>query len=86
MKEKRKHNKKSEYWNKFSKTSEALADNIKPSLLDTLPETAGDSFYVQEAVASNVPSVTNRRVGYEGGTASRRNAAARKIKSDKYVK
>lgn len=85
MKEKRKYNKKSDYWNKFEKSSGSSAANENNSLLDTLPETAGQSFYVQEALANAASVSTNRRVGYDGTTTSRRNIISKKTKSDKYT-
>ena len=85
MKEKRKYNKKSDYWNKFEKSSGSSATNENNSLLDTLPETAGQSFYVQEALANAASVSTNRRVGYDGTTTSRRNIISKKTKSDKYT-
>jgi hypothetical protein len=85
VKEKRKYNKKSDYWNKFEKSSGSSAANENNSLLDTLPETAGQSFYVQEALANAASVSTNRRVGYDGTTTSRRNIISKKTKSDKYT-
>ena len=85
MKEKRKYNKKSDYWNKFEKSSGSSAVNENNNLLDTLPETAGQSFYVQEALANAASVSTNRRVGYDGTTTSRRNIISKKTKSDKYT-
>jgi len=81
---KRKYNKKSEYWNKFKPVQGAQSKEM-PSLLDTLPETAGESFYTQEAIANSATVSTNRRVGYDGTTTSRRNIISKKPKSDKYT-
>jgi hypothetical protein len=81
---KRKYNKKSEYWNKFKQVQGAQSKEM-PSLLDTLPETAGESFYTQEAIANSATVSTNRRVGYDGTTTSRRNIISKKPKSDKYT-
>ena len=84
MSNKRKYNKKSEYWNKFKPVQGAQSKEM-PSLLDTLPETAGESFYTQEAIANSATVSTNRRVGYDGTTTSRRNIISKKPKSDKYT-
>lgn len=84
MSNKRKYNKKSEYWNKFKQVQGAQSKEM-PSLLDTLPETAGESFYTQEAIANSATVSTNRRVGYDGTTTSRRNIISKKPKSDKYT-
>jgi len=81
---KRKYNKKSEYWNKF-KQAEGAQSREASNLLNTLPETAGESFYIQEAIANSATVSTNRRVGYDGTTTSRRNIISKKPKSDKYT-
>ena len=84
MRNKRKYNKKSEYWNKF-KQAEGAQSREASNLLNTLPETAGESFYIQEAIANSATVSTNRRVGYDGTTTSRRNIISKKPKSDKYT-
>ena len=84
MSNKRKYNKKSEYWNKF-KQAEGAQSREAPNLLNTLPETAGESFYIQEAIANSATVSTNRRVGYDGTTTSRRNIISKKPKSAKYT-
>ena len=84
MSNKRKYNKKSEYWNKF-KQAEGAQSREASNLLNTLPETAGESFYIQEAIANSATVSTNRRVGYDGTTTSRRNIISKKPKSDKYT-
>ena len=84
MSNKRKYNKKSEYWNKF-KQVEGAQSREASNLLNTLPETAGESFYIQEAIANSTTVSTNRRVGYDGTTTSRRNIISKKPKSDKYT-
>ena len=84
MSNKRKYNKQSDYWNKFKK-SEGSSPSQEPSLLSTLPETAGESFYIQEAIANTASVSTNRRVGYDNTTTSRRNIISKKTKSDKYT-
>jgi|TARA_A200000159_G_scaffold164414_1_gene193937 hypothetical protein len=81
---KRKYNKKSEYWNKFKQVEGAQSGEAS-NLLNTLPETAGESFYIQEAIANSATVSTNRRVGYDGTTTSRRNIISKKPKSDKYT-
>lgn len=85
MSNKRKYNKKSEYWNKFNRQAEGSQSEESPSLLNTLPETAGESFYIQEAIANSATVSTNRRVSYDGTTTSRRNIISKKTKSDKYT-
>lgn len=85
MSNKRKYNKKSEYWNKFNRQAEGSQSGESPSLLNTLPETAGESFYIQEAIANSATVSTNRRVSYDGTTTSRRNIISKKTKSDKYT-
>ncbi len=84
MSNKRKYNKKSEYWNKFKQVEGAQSGEAS-NLLNTLPETAGESFYIQEAIANSATVSTNRRVGYDGTTTSRRNIISKKPKSDKYT-
>lgn len=82
MKEKRKYTKRSDYWSQFSKQDKPIDDILKLNeAIGTLPETAGDSFYVQSAAAST----SNRRVQYGDHTTSRKNAIHHNNKEDKYV-
>lgn len=81
VKPKRKYTKRSDYWNKFNG---GTIDNLLEANDQTLPETAGDSFYEYASSASE-PSVSNRRVQYSDHTTTRRNAVTRKVKSDKYI-
>ena len=80
MKEKRKYTKRSEYWNQFTKHDKPIEDLLKlQQNIETLPETAGESFYVQSSMANQ-----NRRSSYSGNTAGRRNSAANTQKANKY--
>ena len=79
MKQKRKYTKRSDYWDKFDKSSQPIDDILKINqMLDTLPETAGSSFY--ESSIANV----NRRSHYNGNTTSRKNAVHNSEKGSKY--
>lgn len=80
MKEKRKYTKRSDYWNKFEKHEQPIENILRSIASDqTMPETAGESFYSQESSAS-----TNRRVGNTSTTGSRRNAIYASNKANKY--
>jgi len=80
VKEKRKYTKRSEYWNQFTKHDKPIEDLLKlQQNIETLPETAGESFYVQSSMANQ-----NRRSSYSGNTAGRRNSAANTQKANKY--
>lgn len=83
MKQKRKYIKKSDYWNKFNQASGSIDDKISKIDDSTMPETAGQSFYEYESQANNYAST--RRVSYTENSISRKNAAASKTKSNKYV-
>ena len=80
MKDKRKYTKRSDYWDKFNKGSMPI-DNILSQIdSSTLPETAGESFYVQSSQASET-----RRQAYSGSTSSRRNSIHHTDKQYKYA-
>ena len=81
MKEKRKYTKRSEYWNQFRQNDKPIEDVLKSmSNLDTIPETAGESFYVQSSNAA-----TNRNTYYSDHTTTRKNAIHAKTKAKKYT-
>ena len=68
MKEKRKYTKRSDYWNQFNQPK-PIEDILNMSSLgQTLPETAGESFYVQESTAST------RKQAFDSTGGRRRNA------------
>ena len=72
MKEKRKYTKRSDYWNQFTKDDKPIEEILRQFQdINTLPETAGESFYVQSSQAN-----ANRRSSYSGTTSGRRNTAA----------
>ena len=80
MKSKRKYTKRSDYWSKFKKEERPIEDIIRAIASDqTTPETAGESFYVQESSAS-----VNRRVTNSSTTGSRSNAIHMSDKANKY--
>jgi len=55
VKEKRKYNKKSQYWDRFKQQDQPIENILQSTAnLDTIPETAGESFYVQSTQASSV--------------------------------
>ena len=82
MKEKRKYNKKSQYWDRFKQQDQPIENILQSTAnLDTIPETAGESFYVQSTQASSV----NRNMQYSGTTNVRKNAIHAKNKDNKYV-
>lgn len=82
MKEKRKYTKRSDYWNQFTKHDKPIEDLLKlQQSIETLPETAGDSFYVQSSQANTI----NRRSQYTGHTTSRKNAIHSQTKETKYT-
>lgn len=82
MKEKRKYTKRSDYWNQFTQHDKPIDDLLKINQsIETLPETAGESFYVQSSSANT----SNRRVQYGDHTVSRKNAIHHKEKAQKYV-
>ena len=82
MKEKRKYTKRSDYWNQFTQHDKPIDDLLKLNQsIETLPETAGESFYVQATSAS----ATTRRSQYEGHTISRKNSIHSQNKEDKYI-
>ena len=82
MKDKRKYTKRSEYWNQFKKQDRPIEDILKNyHNMDTLPEGAGESFYVQSSIAN-----TGRNQAYSGGgTAGRKNYAYSSKKPNKYA-
>ena len=82
MKEKRKYTKRSQYWDQFKQQDQPI-ENVLQSManLDTVPETAGESFYVQSSQASS----GNRNMQYSGTTGVRKNAIHVKNKANKYV-
>lgn len=85
MKEKRKYTKRSEYWDQFNKNEQPIEDLLnKVQDMTTLPETAGDSFYVQSSVA-HTSTFSNRNTQYGDHTLSRKNAIHHKDKAQKYV-
>ena len=79
MKEKRKYTKRSEYWDQF-KTGAQPIENILHAVgnQETLPETAGESFYNHSSDAST------RKVAYTDTTGSRRNAIHSKTKTHRF--
>ena len=80
MKPKRKYTKRSQYWDQFKSQDQPIEDIMKIiASSDTVPETAGESFYVQESAASS------RRVAFDGSTSSRKNSIHAKQKSNKYT-
>jgi len=80
VKEKRKYTKRSDYWNQFTKDDKPIEEILRQVQdINTLPETAGESFYVQSSQAN-----VNRRSSYSGATSGRRNAAASTKKANKY--
>lgn len=83
MKPKRKYTKRSDYWNQFKQQDKPIEDILKTlyNTAETLPETAGDSFYVQSSQANT----SNRRVQYTEHTQSRKNAIHHAEKGNKYV-
>lgn len=81
MKPKRKYTKRSEYWNQFKTQDKPIEDILRLSQeIDTLPGTAGDSFYTQSSVAN-----TGRQSAYSGLTSGRKNAAYSSRKPNKYT-
>ena len=81
MKEKRKYTKRSQYWDQFTKNDKPIEDILKATMSDqTIPETAGESFYVQSIQAN-----TSRRSHYSGSSSSRKNAASGNRKANKYI-
>jgi hypothetical protein len=83
VKQKRKYTKRSDYWNQFKQQDKPIEDILKTlyNTAETLPETAGDSFYVQSSQANT----SNRRVQYTEHTQSRKNAIHHAEKGNKYV-
>jgi len=79
VKEKRKYTKRSEYWDQF-KTGAQPIENILHAVgnQETLPETAGESFYNHSSDAST------RKVAYTDTTGSRRNAIHSKTKTHRF--
>jgi len=78
VKEKRKYTKRSDYWNQFNQPK-PIEDILNMSSLgQTLPETAGESFYIQESTAST------RKQAYDSGGGRRRNAIHMANKKNKY--
>lgn len=78
---KRKYTKRSEYWNQFSKADkpiEEILHQIQPD--ETLPETAGESYYVQESNASS-----NRRVANMSSSSCKVNKNYSKPKANRYA-
>jgi len=85
VKEKRKYTKRSDYWNQFTQHDKPIDDLLKLNQsIETLPETAGESFYVQSSIANSTNSV-NRRVQYGDHTTSRKNAIHSNNKAEKYI-
>ncbi len=67
---KRKYNKSSKYWDKFNNQDRPIEEILNSmGADDSLPATAGDSFYVGTSHASQ-----GRAAAYSGNTASRRNS------------
>jgi len=86
VKEKRKYTKRSEYWNQFTKQDKPVEDLLQQMYhSDTLPETAGESFYVQSSVAHSTTSSSNRHMQYGDRTLGRKNSIYHKNKAAKYV-
>ena len=80
MKEKRKYTKRSDYWDQFNKNDRPIEDILKASFSEeTLPETAGESFYVHNSSAS-----TERRPAYDTKSGSRRNSIYSKNKVQRF--
>ena len=69
MKEKRKYTKRSDYWDQFNKQDKPIEDILKANqFIDTLPETAGESFYVQSSQANHRQSRSNPTAGRSSST------------------
>ncbi len=80
MNSKRKYTKRSQYWDQFKSHDRPIEDIVKVmAASDTMPETAGESFYQQELTAST------RRAAYDNETSSRRNSIHSKNKANKYA-
>ena len=80
MKEKRKYEKRSEYWDKFKKADKPIEDvmSFQVSAADTTPATAGQPIYAETAFG-------NRRQAYSGANGSRRNTTHATMKANKYT-
>jgi hypothetical protein len=81
VKEKRKYTKRSDYWNQFHKNDKPIEDILHAmGSMETLPETAGDSFYVQTSNAN-----TQRTAAYSSQSGQRRNAITSKDKVNRFT-
>ena len=80
MKEKRKYEKRSEYWDQFKKNDKPIEDvtSFQVSASDTTPSTAGEPIYAETSFGS-------RRAAYSGASGSRRNTAHVNAKANKYT-
>jgi hypothetical protein len=79
VKEKRKYTKRSDYWGKFKKDSMPIESILSEMGSSTMPETAGESFYVQSSSAST------RHHAYSGSTSSRHNSIHYSDKTHTYT-
>ena len=78
---KRKYTKRSDYWNQFSKQDRPIEDILQTiASEETLPETAGESFYVQSAYAN-----TGRKIANSNPNSCRTNKNYAKRKVSKYT-
>ena len=80
MKEKRKYEKRSEYWDQFKKNDKPIGDvmNFHIEASDTTPTTAGQPIYTETSFGS-------RRSAYSGANGSRKNQAHSLAKANKYT-
>ena len=80
MKEKRKYEKRSEYWDQFKKNDKPIEDvaSFQVSASDTTPSTAGQPIYAETSFGS-------RRSAYGGASGTRRNTAHVNAKANKYT-
>jgi hypothetical protein len=78
---KRKYTKRSDYWNQFNKQDRPIEDILQTiASEETLPETAGESFYVQSAYAN-----TGRKIANSNPNSCRTNKNYAKRKVSKYT-
>jgi hypothetical protein len=81
VKEKRKYTKRSDYWSQFNKNDQPIENIIQAmGSQETLPETAGESFYNYDSNASSV-----RTAAYTDTTGQRRNAIHSKTKANRFT-
>jgi len=80
VKEKRKYEKRSEYWDQFKKNDKPIEDvtSFQVSASDTTPSTAGEPIYAETSFGS-------RRTAYSGASGSRKNTAHVNAKANKYT-